>query len=128
VSPEFSVILPTRGDGAYLPAAAASVLRFREDRELQMVHGRRDGEPDLPDGAKLRKRFGELWHDLAHARLRAGDPAGARSAARPSLRHLPLKIKNYMYLMFSILPGPVRGAVWARAGTSRDGRRRGETA
>jgi hypothetical protein len=33
-----------------------------------------------------------------------------------------------MYLVFTILPGPLRGALWTRAGSPRGGRRRGETA
>jgi hypothetical protein len=69
----------------------------------------------LPAGTlstrEIQHRLGRLWHDLAYARLRAGDTAGARSAAWRSASRLPLEVKNYIYLVATALPKRLRTAL-----------------
>ena len=48
VPPDFSVILPTRGDSVHLRAALASALATPMDVHVIVVHDRREGEPPLP--------------------------------------------------------------------------------
>ncbi len=71
--PEFSVILPTRGDSPHLRAAVASAMAGAGDIEILLVHDRRQGEPALAP---------EVWSD---PRVRAScspgpGPAAARNA------------------------------------------------
>jgi glycosyltransferase involved in cell wall biosynthesis len=79
----------------------------------------------LPGGTlsdrEIRHRLGRLWHDLAYARLRAGDAAGARAAAWSSARRLPLEVKNYIYLVATALPARLRSALLGPPGRSRLG-------
>lgn len=46
--PEFSVVIPTRGDSPHLRAALASALGNAQQLELLLVHDRRRGEAELP--------------------------------------------------------------------------------
>ena len=46
--PQFSVIVPTRGDRVHLRQALASALDTERDVEVLVVHDRREGEPPLP--------------------------------------------------------------------------------
>lgn len=47
MSPDFSVILPTRGDSEYLRAALGSALASEGDLEVVVIHDRRPGEAPL---------------------------------------------------------------------------------
>jgi glycosyltransferase involved in cell wall biosynthesis len=79
VGPEFSVIVPTRGDSPHLRAALESALRGAEDLELLVVHDRRRGEPPLDAG----------WQRETRVRLlesRVPGPAGARNAGIDAAR------------------------------------------
>jgi glycosyltransferase involved in cell wall biosynthesis len=106
------------------PGSASRDLRGMAERSLEIL------EPyaaAAPGDATLslrqwRERLGALWHDLAYARLLEGDAAGCRAAAVEALRRLPLGIKNYMYWVVSILPGPLRLAIVA-GGRRRRGSR-----
>lgn len=71
--PEFSVIIPTRGDSAHLRDALRSALDPRGDLEALVVHDRRAGEPALP---------GDLQSDPRVRILRAPGPGpgAARNA------------------------------------------------
>jgi glycosyltransferase involved in cell wall biosynthesis len=68
---------------------------------------------------EVRHRMGRLWHDLAYACLLDGDPPASRRAARRAMAHLPLLLKNYMYLLASLLPARTRGALLAAAARRR---------
>jgi len=73
VPPDFSVIIPTRGDSSHLRDAMRSALDGAESRELLVVHDRRLGEDALP---------AELASD-SRVRLLGSDrpgPAAARNA------------------------------------------------
>jgi len=60
-NPEFSIVVPTRGESGHLRQAVESALRQRADLELLLVHDRRAGEPSLPTSlaADPRVRFFE---------------------------------------------------------------------
>jgi glycosyltransferase involved in cell wall biosynthesis len=66
VPPEFSVIIPTRGDSPHLRAALASALAGAQKLELLLVHDRRRGDAELPV---------ELGHD-PRVRLLESSTAG----------------------------------------------------
>lgn len=63
-------------------------------------------EPVDPGRARViaRRRAG-LWHDLAYARLGAGDGRGARAALREAIARDPARAKNYLYWIASLVPG-----------------------
>jgi glycosyltransferase involved in cell wall biosynthesis len=73
VTPEFSVILPTRGDSAHLRAALASALAAAGDLEILLIHDRRSGEPPLATGREADPRVRCVVADVQ-------GPAAARNA------------------------------------------------
>jgi glycosyltransferase involved in cell wall biosynthesis len=75
--------------------------------------------PGVLSSREARRRLGRLWHDLAYACLIDGDPRASRRAAARSAAHLPLLVKNYMYLLASLLPGTMRDALFAVGGRMR---------
>jgi glycosyltransferase involved in cell wall biosynthesis len=113
--PHPAAIVRKRADSASrdLGAMAEASLRVFEG---QLALG-------LPPGTlstrEIRLRLGRLWHDLAYARLRAGDTAGARSAAWHSASRLPLEVKNYIYLVATALPERLRTALLGPVRRSR---------
>jgi hypothetical protein len=80
VTPEFSVVVPTRGDSGHLRAAVDTALRQRADLELLLVHDRRPGDAPLPLAltADPRARLFEV------APPGPATPAGSATPAGPS--------------------------------------------
>jgi glycosyltransferase involved in cell wall biosynthesis len=73
LTPEFSVILPTRGESAHLRAALGSALAAASDMEILLIHDRRAGEPPLATGRESDPRV--------RCCLATGEgPAAARNA------------------------------------------------
>jgi glycosyltransferase involved in cell wall biosynthesis len=77
--PEFSVILPTRGDSPHLREALGSALASGQDLELLLLHDRRPPEPALPEG---------LDADPRVRRIEVDDrgPSSARNAGLEAAR------------------------------------------
>jgi len=73
---------------------------------------------DLPEAVltadERRRRLGGLWHDLAYACLVEEDLPAARAALGRAVTHLPLRGKNYIYGLASLLPAPLRRALFSR--------------
>jgi hypothetical protein len=63
------------------------------------------GPPEAEVARVLAMRRAGLWHDLAHARIVAGDLRGARAALREAIRRDPLRAKNYVYWLMSLSGG-----------------------
>jgi hypothetical protein len=83
-SPEFSVIVPTRGDAPHLRAALASVLSAGASLEVLLVHHRAPGDRPLPDALRedTRVRVLEIAVDGPSAARNAGiDAARGRLLA-----------------------------------------------
>ena len=86
MTPEFSVILPTRGDSGHLRAALESALAAGSDVEILLIHDRRAGELPLPDGGESDSRVRCFVVD-------AGGPAAARNAGLERARAIYAKAR-----------------------------------
>lgn len=73
MTPEFSVILPTRGYSSHLRSALESARAAGSDVEILLIHDRRAGEPPLPDRRESDPR-------VRCSVVDAGGPAAARNA------------------------------------------------
>jgi glycosyltransferase involved in cell wall biosynthesis len=79
VTPDFTVVLPTRGDSTHLRAALASALDGAESVEALVAHDRDPSEPALPDDLRRDARVRVLA-------VRGRGPAAARNAALAEAR------------------------------------------
>ena len=109
MSPEFSVVLPTRGDSPHLRTSLASALDHGADVEVLLTHDRRPGERPLPR---------DLLTDPRVHPLEAEYPGlpGARNTALASARGRYLALLDDDDLW---LPGHLERAV-AALGLSPD--------
>jgi glycosyltransferase involved in cell wall biosynthesis len=73
VTPEFTVVLPTRGDSTHLRAALASALAGRDSIEALVVHDRAPGSAALPEDVRSDPRV-RVLESLVRG------PAAARNA------------------------------------------------
>jgi glycosyltransferase involved in cell wall biosynthesis len=100
VPPEFTVIIPTRGDSPFLRAALRSALRDDVDLELLLVHDRKPGVERLPE---------ELGRDPRVAILEssATGPAATRNTGLEAARGKWIALLDDDDLW---LPGHLEGA------------------
>jgi glycosyltransferase involved in cell wall biosynthesis len=79
LTPEFSVILPTRGDSAHLRAALASALAAADDLEILLIHDRIASQPALPTELETDPRVRRFETNVA-------GPAAARNVGLEQAR------------------------------------------
>ena len=93
---------------------ANTTYRYPAPMQAEVIRVVERAYARLSDGEALnrraRRRLGQLYHELAYERLRAGE-VGARQASSVAIRMQPLRPKSYFYWLAGLAPGLYR---WAR--------------